>query len=301
MLYEIVHRTRYSYSSTVSVSHHIARLTPRNLECQERLEQEVNVSPAPSVIAHHTDYFGNRATFFTLSTPHQTLDITARSRVQIRARDVPLPDASPPWEQARNDSSQSVRIAPEIQEFTFASTLIPRDAELADYAAASFPPGRPLFEAVLDLTRRIHQEFQFDARATTVATPLKEVIRTRRGVCQDFAQIQIGCLRSLNLAARYVSGYLETLPPPGEEKLTGSDASHAWVQVFIPSIGWIDFDPTNNVVPSERHITVAWGRDFNDVSPIRGVMVGGGQHQLSVAVDVVPLAPDTEQQQQQQQ
>jgi transglutaminase-like putative cysteine protease len=162
---------------------------------------------------------------------------------------------------------------------------------LRRYAAASFPAGRPTLEALLDLTQRIYRDFTYDPRATTVSTPLNQVWRTRRGVCQDFAHFQIGCLRALGLPARYVSGYLVTKPPPGKPRLVGADASHAWVALYCPGVGWIDADPTNNVLPAEHHITVAYGRDFSDVSPVKGVILGGGHHTLSVAVDVTPVGP----------
>ena len=171
-------------------------------------------------------------------------------------------------------------------EFTFSSPLIKRHPAFADFAASTFTPERPLFEAAMELTARIHDEFTFDSSATNIATPLLETLKNRRGVCQDFAQIQIACLRSLGLPARYVSGYIETLPPPGTTKLVGADASHAWVSVFCPPLGWMDLDPTNNLRPSGQHITVAWGRDFTDVSPLRGVFVSSGQQELRVAVDV---------------
>jgi transglutaminase-like putative cysteine protease len=174
-------------------------------------------------------------------------------------------------------------------EFTFDSPLVPLDTPFTDYARESFPPGRNLLAAVLDLTARIHRDFKFDPTATTVATPLARVLEQRRGVCQDFAHLQIACLRSLGLPARYVSGYLETVPPAGQAKLLGADASHAWVSFFCPGLGWIDVDPTNNLFPSMQHITLGWGRDYGDVSPIRGVLVGGEEHTLTVSVDVVAL------------
>jgi transglutaminase-like putative cysteine protease len=178
----------------------------------------------------------------------------------------------------------------EALEFLFDSALIPAGAELAAYARAAFPPGRPLLDAVLELTRRIHEDFTFDPEATTIATPLADVFTSRRGVCQDFARLEIACLRSLGLPARYVSGYLETVPPPGRSRLLGADASHAWLAVYCPESGWIHVDPTNNLLPSCTHVTVAWGRDYNDVSPIHGVILGGGKHTLRVNVDVLRLA-----------
>lgn len=265
----------------------MARLTPRDLAFQKCLEHEITFEPQASTATQREDYFGNQTTFFTVARPHRSLAIIARSRVEVRTREEIVSQETWPWEKvARGDGD---KLTPAIREFVFPSTFIRRSPELTDYARESFAAKRPLLEAVLDLTRRIHGDFKFDPKATTIATPLEQVIRARRGVCQDFAHIQIGCLRALDLPARYVSGYLETLPPPGKLKLTGSDASHAWVQVFIPPIGWVDFDPTNDLVPSERHITVAWGRDFDDVSPIRGVIVGGGKHELRVAVDVTPI------------
>ncbi len=295
MRYEITHLTAYSYSSDVSVSQHVARLTPRALNFQKCWAHELAVDPKPALVTSRTDYFGNQATFFSITGAHRRLTVTARSQVDLAARVIPDAAHTPPWETVRelfrrHDASPTVN----TQEFIFPSAMIPRLPELAEYAAASFAPERPVLEAVLDLTRRMADDFTFDPRATTVATPLEQVIKQRRGVCQDFAHFQIGCFRALGLPARYVSGYLETLPPPGKPRLVGADASHAWVQVFIPETGWVDVDPTNNLLPTERHITVAWGRDFSDVSPIRGVIVGGGKHQLSVSVDVKPLGETAE-------
>ncbi len=221
---------------------------------------------------------------------HRTLGVTSRSHVEVRPRSAPRAPDTPAWEQVRDlfrndDSAVEMR----VREFLYPSVLVPRLPELHHYAAESFPRGRPLLEAVLDLMQRMFSDFVFDPKATTVATTMGQVIKNRRGVCQDFAHFQIGCLRALGLPARYVSGYLETLPPPGKPKLLGSDASHAWVQLFVPDVGWVDLDPTNNLLPGDRHITVAVGRDFEDVSPIRGVIVSGGKHQLTVAVDVTPV------------
>lgn len=289
MRFEIIHKTIYQYNAPVSVSHHVARLAPRDMLRQQCLEFELRVEPEPALVTGREDYFGNQAHFFALNGKHHLLVVTARSLVEVKPRQPVAGMESDPWETVRDGCragapwSQS-----EIEEFTFESPMVPRLHALSEYAAASFSPGRPVLEAALDLTRRVHEDFKFDPKATTVATPLEQVIKQRRGVCQDFAHFEIGCLRSLGLPARYVSGYLETRPPPGKPKLVGADVSHAWVQVFIPSLGWLDLDPTNNVVPSERHITVAWGRDFDDVSPIRGVIVGSGKHELLVAVDVLP-------------
>jgi transglutaminase-like putative cysteine protease len=290
MRYDIIHRTVYNYDSVVSVSHHVARLTPRALPGQRSLAHELAIEPNPALCTQREDYFGNRATFFSVASAHRSLVVVARGRVEVQRPQPPPPDETPPWETTRDYCRADIcSTTPEAAEFIFASPLVHLLPDLEDYAKASFSASRPLLDAVLDLTGRIHKDFQFDPRATTVATPLEQVIKNRRGVCQDFAHFQIGCLRCLGLPARYVSGYMETLPPPGKAKLAGADASHAWVQVFIPPGTWIDVDPTNNLLPSDRHILVAWGRDFDDVSPIRGVIVGGGKHELKVGVDVIPV------------
>jgi len=197
---------------------------------------------------------------------------------------------SPPWEAVRERvAADTTTPGLEARDFVLPSAFVPPDDAVWDYARASFPPGRPLLEAVRDLTRRIHQEFRYDPGFTTIVTPLAEVLAHRRGVCQDFAHLQIACLRSLGLPARYVSGYLETLPPPGKAKLQGADASHAWVSVYDPEQGWTDFDPTNDQLVGEQHITTAWGRDYGDVTPLKGIIFGGGEHTLEVAVDVERL------------
>jgi transglutaminase-like putative cysteine protease len=216
---------------------------------------------------------------------HKRLTVRARSRVTLQATSVPSPSETPPWEAVADRATLPI----EAQEFLFDSARSPR-TELAAYAQPAFPPGRPLLDAVVELTGRIHEDFTFDSGATTVATPLEEVFKSRRGVCQDFARLEIACLRSLGLAARYVSGYLETLPPPGRPRLLGADASHAWLAFFCPGAGWIHVDPTNNLLPSSTHVTVAWGRDYDDVSPVHGVILGGGDHTLRVNVDVLRLA-----------
>jgi transglutaminase-like putative cysteine protease len=247
------------------------------------------IDPAPAVTSEYFDYFGNSVTFFTMQGPHDKLILHSHSEVDVAVAMAPLAAETPPWETVRDRFGCDLNAATlEAYEFCFDSTLIKTNADFAAYAAASFPAQRPLLEAVIDLTWRIHEDFTFDPKATNVTTPLDEVFRARRGVCQDFAQFQIACLRSLRLPARYVSGYLETKPPPNRLRLVGAAASHAWVSVFSPGAGWIDVDPTNNLVPANRHITLAWGRDYSDVSPLRGVILGGGKHSLKVAVDVAP-------------
>jgi transglutaminase-like putative cysteine protease len=295
MTYDITHSTSYEYTDPVSLSHHIMRLTPRDLSRQRCVESELGIQPRPGVAKSHTDYFGNRLTFVTVEGAHRKMVATCRSRVEISAPAWPRPAATPPWEAVRDFSLvYKADDSLEAREFIYSSPYVPKGPDFMAYAAPAFPPRRPILEAVLDLTDRIHREFQFDPKATSVATPLEEVLKSRRGVCQDFAQLEIAFLRSRGIPARYVSGYIETDPPPGKPRLAGSDASHAWLAFFCPGAGWIEVDPTNNLLPSTRHITVAWGRDYSDVSPIRGVILGSGEHSLKVAVDVVRVAEEKE-------
>ncbi len=285
MNYEIIHTTEYDYSDPVSVSHHVVRLGPRELPRQQCVQHDLQIKPAPAVTSTRTDYFGNTTVFFAMQGPHERLTVSARSKVSLSPASLPKLSETPPWETMLDRT----KLPLDVVEFVFDSSLVKSSAELLAYAGPSFPINRPLLEAVGDLTRRIHDEFTFDPKATTVATPLTEVFKSKRGVCQDFAQLEIACLRSLGLPARYVSGYLETVPPAGKPRLVGADASHAWLSVYCPGNGWIDVDPTNNLFPSDTHVTLAWGRDYSDVSPIRGVILGGGEHSLRVGVDMVQL------------
>ena len=285
MNYEVTHTTEYGYGEAVSVSHHLLHLNPRELPGQKCGLYQLIVDPPPAVTTKRVDYFGNTVTFLAMQGPYERLTVQTRSKVTVSPARLPDPAATPAWETVIDQGELPL----DVFEFVFDSPLVRPGAELAAYTAPSFPPGRPLIEAVVDLTARIHEDFTFDPKATTVATPLAEVFKARRGVCQDFAHLEIACLRSLGLAARYVSGYLETVPPPGKPRLVGADASHAWMAVYCPDSGWIDVDPTNNLLPSDTHITLAWGRDYSDVSPIRGVILGGGEDTLKVAVDIVRL------------
>lgn len=288
-VFEVRHVTRYRYAQPVTVAHHLLRLTPRSLSRQVTLETGLVLKPNASCRVH-TDYFGNTVHFATVEAVHDDFEIRATSRVAVGPASLPDPAETPGWETVRSlcRTDRSVPVL-EASEFVFSSSQVESGPAYADFARPSFVAGRPILEAVCDLSGRIHREFVFDPAATTVATPLAEVLRKRRGVCQDFAHLAIACLRSLGLPARYVSGYLETVPPAGAEKLVGADASHAWLAFFCPGMGWIDVDPTNDCLPSMRHITLAWGRDYADVSPVRGVLLGGGEHRLQVGVDVVPL------------
>jgi len=291
MIYEVKHSTTYTYEETVSIAHHLARLAPRRSARQSCEWHKVTVDPKPVTETEHVDYFGNAVLFFAISRAHRHLTVTSSSRVRVDPAPAMNEASAPPWETVR-DASRSNQLTTDAEagEFSYNSPLVSASPLFADYARQSFTPQRSILEAARDLNARLHREFAFDPKATDVATPVEKAFQQRRGVCQDFAHVFIACLRSLRLPARYVSGYLETVPPPGKPRLAGADASHAWASVWCGAgIGWADFDPTNNCQPSERHITVAQGRDFFDVSPLRGVVYGTGEHTLEVAVDVIPV------------
>lgn len=287
MIYRVSHSTTYEYREPVSLSRHILRLRPRQTSRQNALEHEITIDPKPSSIATHVDYFGNTFSVVEVEHPHTRLVFQSTNRVTtmpVRSFDSL---ETPHWEQVRELSRGCQQgAALEASEFLYDSQLIRVEDEFADYASISFKKNRPILDAVLHLTERIHEDFTFDQDATTVSTPVQAVLKKRRGVCQDFAHLQIACLRSLGLPARYVSGYVETLPPPGQEKMIGADASHAWVSFYCHGLGWIDVDPTNNLIVSDQHVTLGWGRDYSDVSPVRGVILGSGEHTVNVAVDV---------------
>jgi len=290
MTYNILHRTLYDYTAPVTVSHHVARLEPRGTKAQAQESFSLKIFPEPTLRKDRVDYFGNRLCLFSIQEVHSKLEIITHSRVTVRREPPPAPETSPAWEEVAALFRDPV--SPEVVEpyqFVFDSPQVRASFELADYALESFPKGVPLLIGVRELTRRIFTDFKYDPKATTVATPLEEVVEKRRGVCQDFAHLGIACLRSLGLPARYVSGYLRTRPPEGKPRLVGADASHAWFAVFCPGAGWVDFDPTNNVQPGEEHITVAYGRDFGDVSPVAGIITGGGKHDVQVSVDVAEV------------
>jgi transglutaminase-like putative cysteine protease len=287
MTYNIIHRTLYEYAAPVTISHHVARLEPLTTATQALENFSLKIFPEPALRKSRLDYFGNRLCLFSVQEVHSKLEIITHSRVNVSAKNLPAPESSPSWE----DVAKMFRdpVSPEVVEqyqFIFDSPQVRASFQLADYARESFRKDTPLLAGARDLTRRIFEDFKFDPKATTVATPLEEVWEKRRGVCQDFAHLGIACLRSLGLPARYVSGYLRTHAPEGRERLVGADASHAWFRIFCPGIGWMNFDPTNNVQPAEEHVVVAFGRDFGDVSPVAGILTGGGRHVVKVAVDV---------------
>jgi len=312
--YRITHITAYHYSQAVGLCQNEARLQPRNFWRQHCDSCRFDITPTPSDFRERVDFFGNRVAYFAIQQPHTQLTLTVTSEVTLfpkqqalglfdpisweQVRDL-LQEAQPPIQtQAQSQQGQSqIQVqhqdhAPDLldaQQYLLDSPMVTTSPELADYASCSFQPNRPLLEVVHDLMTRIYQDFTYDPNFTTIATPLSDVLHFRRGVCQDFAHLAIACLRSYGIAARYVSGYIETLPEPGKQRLVGADASHAWFSVYSPRIGWLDFDPTNNTVPLDQHITLAWGRDYADVTPLKGIAFGGGQHTLSVSVDVLRL------------
>jgi transglutaminase-like putative cysteine protease len=290
--YTVRHRTTYTYGSDVAYSRLLAHVVPRATDRQRLLGSAITVEPAPVRRFERADYFGNTASWFVIDEPHETLEVLAESHVAVEPVAVYAAGASAPWEDVR--ASFEPPVPPElfdVVQFTFDTPLTETDRTVVTYARESFSRGRPLFECVLEVNTRIHHDFAFDKEATDTHTTVRDAFELRAGVCQDLAHVGIACVRSMGLAARYVSGYLLTQPPPGRERLIGADASHAWFSVWIPPFGWIDFDPTNDMLPSSEHITVAWGREYGDVTPVHGIITGGSEHEVDVAVDVIPDAP----------
>lgn len=282
--YWLRHRTAYSYAQPVDLAAHLLHLKPRALPGQRVLSARLTCQPAPD---HHTethDHFGNAATRLFLAAPHTSFDVLAESLVEVGFPPPPPAAQTPPWE-----AVAAAAHGHETADFLPPTALIPRLHAALQYAGPSFPAGRPVLEGLLELTRRIRAEFTFQAGVTSITTPIHEVLRTRRGVCQDFTQLMLAGLRMLGLPGRYVSGYIRTRPPPGQQRRRGADQSHAWVSAWLgPGLGWVGLDPTNGIVVSDEHVVLAWGRDFADVSPLRGVLLGGGEHRLTVSVDLEP-------------
>ncbi len=285
MRYLVSHLTRYRYQTSVSQCVSEARITPRVLARQKVIETRIQIDPEPVVLETRKDYFGNDVTGFSVFRPHEKLTATAQSVVEVEPRDAAAAMPSISWEEAR-ELLAAPADAPTLEayEFIFDSPFVAAAAKLAEYARPSLTPGRPLAEAARELSTRIFTDFRYKPKSTSIDMPLLDVFQLRRGVCQDFTHIMIGALRSCRLAARYVSGYLRS-----GANLQGAEASHAWLAVFIPGHGWLDLDPTNNAIPSDGHVTVAWGRDFGDVTPIKGVSLGGGKQTVEVAVSVRPV------------
>lgn len=294
MKYRVMHKTSYFGQQPVSIGHNQAWLEPREVQHQRVESFSLKISPTPSTRSQQRDYFGNPVTLFSFNEGYESLHVTGTSFVTVLPRpslqDESVISQSPAWESVaeaagRHATTESFKAF----EFVFRSPRVNWSDEVREYARVSFTPGRPILQALSELTRRVHQDFAYDPRATTVTTPVLEVFKIRRGVCQDFAHLQIAMLRSLGIPARYVSGYLRTYPPEGKPRLVGSDASHAWLAVYCDPLGWVDVDPTNDKFTSTDHITLAWGRDYSDVPPLTGVFIGGGHTRLAVEVDVLPL------------
>jgi transglutaminase-like putative cysteine protease len=291
MIYDVRHRTLIRYEQLVTEAHHVLHLIPRNFARQRRIAATLTVEPEPSQLTVNEDYFGNVTHHLTIQEPHQELHIESNSRVEVQA---PVPainrGESPSWEGQAAALASGEGKAIGAQQFIYASPQIFATPAIRDYARASFKPHRPVLEVAMDVTERIFDEFEYQGGVSDVSTPVARVLEMRKGVCQDFAHLAIAAMRSFGIAARYVSGYLLTRPAPGQPKLVGADASHAWFSVWAPDQGWVDFDPTNGLMPREEHVTAGWGRDYSDVSPTNGFIVGGGAHEVSVGVDVSPVA-----------
>lgn len=296
--YRVCHKTVYGYSVPVTLSHHIARLKPRETPYQHILARSITMTPEPSFQSDETDTFGNTSTFLIAETPHNEMTIVSDFTAQITPPVYPDPAQTPSWEETK--ALLSFPNTPELLaagEMTAPSCFVPLSAEIKAYAAPSFTPGRPVLESAEEIMRRIYRDFTYDSSATSIATPINETLAMKRGVCQDFAHVGIACLRSFGLAARYVSGYIRTrraaeAEQKGEIEMIGGDASHAWFSVYVPSFGWVDLDPTNNMYMRSEHLTVGWGRDFDDMSPVKGIMTGGGTHTIAVDVSVRTIRPE---------
>ena len=294
MVFQVSHTTSYFYESGVTFCHNIATLKPKDMIGQTVLDYDIEISPEPTEISEKSDFFGNTITRFSIQKYHNELKVTTHSKI---SRDYSLQPNIYDSVDGKKITLQEALFALksyaepilDVRQFILESVLIARiTPEIKAYADVSFKPNRPIFEAAFELMQRIYTDFEFDPEFTNVATPIHDVMKEKKGVCQDFAQIAIACVRSVGLPARYVSGYIETLPPPGKEKLVGADASHAWFSLYIPTFGWVDFDPTNNQIPKNQHITVSWGRDYYDVPPLKGVIYSTGKNKMKVSVDIRP-------------
>jgi transglutaminase-like putative cysteine protease len=290
MIYDVSHKTVYRYTTPVVQSQHVVHMSPRMVERQKVKGHTLLVDPAPTLRTEREDYYGNRVVLFDIEQEHEELTVHAKSTIVVVAREpVDLP-GSTAWDTlAEAPARGSGALALDVARYACASRHTRPTREIAEYARKSFSANRAVLLGVWDLVTRIYHDFVFDPTATDISTPVMEVLRKRRGVCQDFSHLALACVRSLRLPARYVSGYILTSPPPGRPRLAGADASHAWISVWAPEAGWVDFDPTNGLMPREEHITIAYGRDYDDVSPISGILLGGSEHSVTVGVDVLPV------------
>jgi transglutaminase-like putative cysteine protease len=274
------------YHEQVSLCHNIAMLSPRDTATQTCKSSNIIISPLPEVLDSHTDFFGNKAIYFVVEQEHDTLSVTVNSVIEKIPSPVNAAINTISWEAVRDMLEASTGQYIDEKQFIAVTDMTAPTTAISNYAAASFTPGQSIFKAVYHLMQRIYTEFKFTPGFTTISTPLSTVMEERKGVCQDFAHLGISCLHAMGLPAKYISGYIETLAPEGKVKLTGVDASHAWFSVFIPEMGWVDFDPTNNKIPDEQYITVGWGRDYFDVVPLKGVIMSSSSHEMRVSVDV---------------
>jgi len=288
MKYKLKHKTLYTYANAVHNYQSILCLQPRNSAKQICRNFKLEIEPKPSKIYSRTDYFGNIQHYFSLHESHKSLKVTVSSEIEVLSSEV-QPTSTITCEEAKVKFTTDRPLKIEVLQYQLPSQFISWDEEIVAFAETCLRPNVPLFDAVLDLIKKIYTEFQFKSGATNINTPLKTVLKERKGVCQDFSHLAIASLRSVGIPAKYVSGYIETLPPKGKVKLEGSDASHAWISVYIPEMGWCEFDPTNNMIPQQRHIVTAYGRDFADVSPLKGIIFSSGEQKIKVEVDVIPL------------
>lgn len=292
MYHKIIHKTNYTYQVPVSLCHNIVRLMPRSTNRQFCKKSVISIVPEPDVLIEYEDFYGNKLVYFTIEKEHKKLSVHVFSEIEKLS---PVYEQQPEynaisWEEVCRLTHTLTPELLDVKQFIAATPMTAADDAIAAFAVQSFPQGRPLYLGCKNLMNRIYSEFKFQSGFTTIATPLSLVMKERKGVCQDFAHLAIACLRSMGLPVRYVSGYIETIPPPGVIKLVGVDASHAWFSVYIPNSGWIDFDPTNNLMPANQHITIGWGRDYSDITPLRGVIMSSGGHELQVSVDVKRMA-----------
>jgi len=291
--YNITHRTTYTYFEPVSVCHNVLRLAPRNTSQQTCTRVAVKISPEPDTMREYEDFFGNKVIYFSIEKEHARLTVDVQSEVEkvIEAVGPGIGYWADGGESGRGDGGREVKgDGGEIRQFVFETPMTAWNEEIYSYARVSFQPGRPIREAAGDLMRRIYTDFEFTPGFTTISTPVAVVMKEKKGVCQDYAHLAIACIRSVGLPARYVSGYIETVSPSGQEKLIGADASHAWFSVYEEGMGWMEFDPTNNMIPGGQHITIGWGRDYADIAPMKGIILSSGSHGLKVSVDVKRIA-----------
>ena len=296
MEYFVRHRTTYRYLQDVSHSWHLAHLRPRNTPLQAVHDSSITLSLEPASRVARDDYFQNPTELFSIDRPHTHLEVLAESRVTVKPAPQRASRDSLPWEEARarleNPQDEEERDA---VQYLFDSPMTKFESDIGAYGAVSFPPHRPILAGAIELMNRIHKDFRYDTTVTDVSTPVDRVFEIRAGVCQDLAHVGIAAMSAVGLPARYVSGYLLTEPPPGKPRLLGADASHAWFSVWAPPFGWVDLDPTNNILVGESHVTSSWGRDYGDVAPVAGIILGGHDHVVDVGVDVIPVDPDSPQ------